>query len=77
MSSQQLAETLDDRATRVLLAVATGESSVRQVAARAGLHPSSAWDVLVRLRRLGLVAWTPGAHGTLRTTVEIVAASPW
>ena len=62
-----------DRGTRVLLAVVQQQRpTVRAVAAAVGLSVNTTHDHLVRLRRLGLVAWEDGKTGTLRPLVEVV-----
>lgn len=49
-----------------------GRLTMRVVAERVGCSTSTAFAALVQLRRLGLVAWTPGCSGTLRPLVRVV-----
>lgn len=65
---------LNDSATRVVLAVAGSQHpTVRGVAYDTGVSLSAVHAILVRLRRLGLVAWEDGRQGTLRACVHPVA----
>lgn len=64
-----------NRATRVLLGLLLvdardGRATFRSVARASGVGVGEVFYDLVDLRALGLVAWEPGAQGTLRPLVD-------
>lgn len=61
-------------AARVLLAVVNGARTVREIAERVGLAPSTAQGYLKALRVQGLVSWETDRDGTPRATVAVVSA---
>lgn len=61
----------------VLWAVIHGARNVSEVAAASGRSRSNVHRHLECLRADGLVGWDTRHAGTLRPTVEVVAASPW
>jgi DNA-binding IclR family transcriptional regulator len=58
-------------ATKVLLALmAEYPTTIRVVAERVGMNPSTTYGHLQNLRADGLVEWTKGKNGTLRPTAR-------